>query len=303
MNVLIIGLGSIARKHISALRMLSDEVNIYALRSGGNSEKTEGVVNIYDLNTADALFQFAIISNPTAAHYSTIEQLLSLGVPLFIEKPLFHLLEKGELLVKKCMAEGIKTYVACNLRFHPCIKFIKRFLEDNNESINEVNIYSGSYLPDWRPQRDFRSVYSANPELGGGVHLDLIHELDYTYWLLGAPIDYCKHLTNKSTLDIQAIDFARYALFYDNFTASITLNYYRRDSKREIEILLEHGTLKADLLANTVTFDTQLLFEKKIEIYYTYVEQMKYFLENIHGDSPMMNNIEEAFEILKICLR
>lgn len=303
MNVLIIGLGSIARKHIYALKALSDKINIYALRSSDNNDQIEDVINIYELNHAKLSFDFAIISNPTAVHYKTIEQLLPLQIPLFIEKPLFHLLEEGEALVNKCVNEGIKTYVACNLRFHPCVQFLKQYLTNNISRINEVNIYCGSYLPDWRPQKDFRTIYSAHPELGGGVHLDLIHELDYSYWLFGAPISSYKQLTNHSCLDIRAVDYAHYNLSYAGFTANITLNYYRRDSKREIEILLEDGTLKADLLTGTVVLNNQLLFERKTDIHFTYVEQMKYFLENIHEDRVIMNDIEEAFKILKICLK
>jgi len=303
MNVLIIGLGSIAHKHIYALKALSEKVNIYALRSGNNSTQIEDIINIYELSQAKVPFDFAIISNPTAAHYKTIVQLLPLHIPLFIEKPLVHLLEEGDAIVKKCMSEDIKAYVACNLRFHPCIQFLKQYLTNNVSRINEVNIYCGSYLPDWRPQKDFRTIYSANPELGGGVHLDLIHELDYTYWLFGAPISSNKLLTNHSALDIRAVDYAYYNLSYTDFTINITLNYYRKDAKREIEILLEDGTLKADLLVGTVTFNSRLLFEKKTDIHFTYVEQMRYFLENIHENRTIMNNIEEASKILKICLK
>jgi predicted dehydrogenase len=303
MNVLIIGLGSIAHKHIYALRALSDKVNIYALRSGINATKTEGVTDIHDLDDVKIVFDFAIIANPTSSHYSTITQLLSFHIPLFIEKPLFHTLENGEALIQQCIEANIATYVACNLRFHPCLRFMKTYLDNNTKQINEVNIYSGSYLPDWRPQRDFRTIYSAIPELGGGVHLDLIHELDYAYWLFGTPDHHQKILTNHSSLKIDSIDFAHYNLLYKSFTANITVNYYRKHTKRELEILLEEDTINVNLIANTVTKNGELIFEQKTDIYYTYVEQMKYFLSALHKKEALMNNIQEAFKVLKICLQ
>ncbi|RAJ85807.1 putative dehydrogenase [Chitinophaga dinghuensis] len=303
MRVLIVGLGSIAHKHIYALNQLSADTEIYALRSGATGNKTDGVTDLYTLTDNSVQFDFAIISNPTSAHNDTIEQLLPLGIPLFIEKPLFHTLEKGQEVLDKCNELGIKTYVACNLRFNPIIRFVREYLGQTTAQINEVNIYTGSYLPDWRPQRDFRTIYSAIPELGGGVHLDLIHELDYACWLFGLPLSSQKKLTNKSSLDIPAIDFAHYNLEYPAFTANLTLNYYRRDTKRELEILFEDATLVADLVGGSVKRNGEIIFQQKTEVYYTYIEQMKYFLAYIKGQDLPMNNINEAFEILKICLK
>jgi len=68
-NILIIGLGSIAKKHIVALKQLNIIAKIYALRSKPNSEDLEGVINIYDLNNIDLFFDFAIISNSTNLHF------------------------------------------------------------------------------------------------------------------------------------------------------------------------------------------------------------------------------------------
>ncbi|MFX7793064.1 Gfo/Idh/MocA family oxidoreductase, partial [Acinetobacter baumannii] len=44
----------------------------------------------------------------------------------------------------------------------------------------------GQYLPDWRPTKDYRETVSAKTELGGGVLLELSHELDYAQWILGS---------------------------------------------------------------------------------------------------------------------
>ena len=51
---------------------------------------------------------------------------------------------------------------------------------------SSVRLWFGSWLPDWRPAVDYRPTYSARAELGGGVLLDAIHELDMLVWLLGA---------------------------------------------------------------------------------------------------------------------
>src|SRR5262249_7697805 len=142
MTVLIVGLGSIARKHIQALRLIRPDTRFYALRSSPAAAPVEGVTDCHDLSILPKV-DFVIIANPTSRHYDTIERLLYMRVPLFIEKPLFHELQGGADLVARC--EGMKTYVACNLRFHPCVGFVRNFLAAGRHRINEVNIYCGSY--------------------------------------------------------------------------------------------------------------------------------------------------------------
>ena len=253
MNVLIIGLGSIALKHIKALQELYPTIIIYALRRKGESSKgIEGVIEIYDINEIDIdSIDFILISNPTSVHYDTIRKVIMYKRPLFIEKPLFsEITEDSNALVNKVEEQGIPTYVACNLRFLECIAKIKELIV--GKRVNEVNVYCGSYLPDWRPNVDFRKVYSANKEMGGGVHIDLIHELDYIYWLFGTPYHTQSFFSNKSSLNITAYDYANYLWEYNDFSISVVLNYYRKDSKRTLEILTDEGTYLVDLLKNTI---------------------------------------------------
>jgi predicted dehydrogenase len=182
--------------------------------------------------------------------------------------------------------------------------FLKDYLSQQKPRINEVNIYCGSYLPDWRPGPDFRNLYSAQAEQGGGVHLDLIHELDYCTWLFGLPDTMRALKTNHSSLHIDAKDYALFSLLYPGFTAGITLNYYRRDPKRQIEILTENGTLIADLLKGSITdlSNNQVIFRTSVRIEDTYLRQMEYFLEHIQNNQQPMNNADEAAAVLKLAL-
>ena len=304
MNILIIGLGSIAQKHIHAIRQVHLDAIIYALRSSKDSEHIHNIKNIYSFDEIDFKIDFIIISNPTQLHEETIKKTLKTGCPLFIEKPVLSDTKNAEKLITGIKRKNIITYVACNLRFHPAIQFLKTHLAENQLTINEVNVYCGSFLPDWRPGRDFRKVYSANASMGGGVHLDLIHELDYCTWLFGKPNETVSVKRKVSSLKIDSIDAASYHLFYDHFTANITLNYFRRESKREIEIVTENGTIHADLIQCKVTNmkDNSILFRKEYEMKDTYSLQMKYFTDHIKQDLQPMNDFAEAVDVLKIAL-
>lgn len=304
MNVLIIGLGSIAKKHITALQSLKVDAEIYALRSNLNAVIEEDVENIYDLENSTVVFDFAIISNPTNLHHKYIEKLARKGIPLFIEKPAIHSLENAKELVQLIEDKKIVTYVACNLRFHPCIAFLKKKLETERLRVNELNVYCGSYLPDWRAGKDFRTIYSANASMGGGVHLDLFHELDYTIWLFGLPSKSKSILRNISSLEIDAVDYANYVLEYDSFTANVVLNYYRRKPKREIEIVLDEDTLTVDLIKNEIKNDVgDYLFKAEdFNVKDTYLFQLEYFIGCLKNNQVPMNSFAASVEILKICL-
>lgn len=303
MKVLIVGLGSIGLKHLHAIKKIQPDAEIFALRSSQPSGEIEGVVNLYNTTEIDSLkLDFAIISNPTSLHKKAIEKLVEFGFPLFIEKPLFSSLDIDELVNFICQKK-ILTYVACNLRFLDSIRFIKdQLLKYPNKRLNEVNVYCGSPLPKWRTGSDYRKSYSAIPELGGGVHLDLIHELDYIFWLLGAPEKVNRNFRNKSSLSIAAFDYANYLLDYSGFCVNVVLNYYRSEAKRNLELVFEDETWDINLLINQVKCNNEILFSSKQRIFDTYETQMIYFWEYIRKKKQPMNSIFEAHEVLKICL-
>lgn len=302
MNVLIVGLGSIAHKHVNALRKIKLSVSIYALRSSTVSKHWEGITDLYMWQeVVEREFDFAIVSNPTSEHKDSINKLLDLNIPLFIEKPLFHRLDIEEQ-VMALFKSGHLTYVACNLRFLDALQYLKLYMQQQHYRVNEVNVYCGSYLPDWRKGTDYKKNYSAIPDLGGGVHIDLIHEVDYVYWLFGIPTKINRIFKKNSSLGICAYDYANYCLEYSDFCAEIVLNYYRRDAKRTLEIVCEEVTISVDLLQNAVWENGKVIFQSRQEIKDTYFEQMKYFIYCLSENKQSFNTILDAYRVLQICL-
>lgn len=301
MNVLICGLGSIADKHIAALHNIDENIKIYALRSSVDSQPREDVINIYDNNKLkDLNFSFAIISNPTAKHKEALENLVQYNIPLFIEKPLHYNLDISEL-VEEINNKEIITYVACNLRFLGGLQFIKQKINAQEKRVNEVNVYCGSYLPQWR-DGNYREQYSAIPELGGGAHIDLIHELDYIYWLWGLPKSKKSTLKHNSSLHIGAIDYANYCFDYNQFCVNVVLNYFRRDYKRTIEIVFEDDTWTLDIVKNQVRSINNIIFDSPKGILDTYETQMRYFISLLKDGKQSFNTINDAYNTLKMAL-
>lgn len=300
MKVLIIGFGSIARKHVSAIRTMKQDCEFVALRSGKSGQSDDGINDILSIGEIDD-FDFCIISNPTSNHLSSLKSILKFNKPVFLEKPPFAKLEEEEIeLIAKVKKSQSYIYSAFNLRFLDALNYTKKHIKF--ELIQEVNVYCGSYLPDWRKGVDYRENYSAHEDKGGGVHLDLIHEIDYALWIFGKPKKVSSVKKNASHLKISAYDYAHYLFEYNHFCLSMTLNYFRREPKRILEIVTKDHTVKVDLINNNVydTTNNVLLFESKQSVVDTYTEQMKYFFNQIKDKNDF--SFEESIEALKIAL-
>lgn len=284
-----------------ALKTLNPAVAVYALRSNNSSKNIEGVINCYNLSEVPLDVRFVIISNPTSLHLKTIQEVVRLKVPLFIEKPPVQSLVQAEELKNVIKLIEVPSYTAFNLRFHPVIKWLKENISAFR--VIEVNVYCGSYLPSWRPEQDYRKVYSARKELGGGVHLDLTHEIDYLLWIFGQPCNVKSSKRRISDLEISSVDCAKYWLDYEEFSVNVNLNYYRRDPKRTIEIVTGETTLECDLISSRIVdlMSQKLIFQSQANID-TYIDQMKYYMDCINSKKAPMNSLQEALTTLEVCL-
>ena len=303
MNVLIIGLGSIALKHIKVLREINANTSIFALRSSKLSARVSGVKDLFEWEeVVSNKFHFCIISSPSSLHLSHIKLVEVLRIPIFIEKPLF--INRSQINDFKILdLKNLRSYVACNFRFNPIIEFLKDDLMINSKNIYEVTAYCGSYLPNWRPNKDYRKVYSSIKELGGGVNIDLIHEPDYFVHLFGLPEHSRVHNRKVSSLEINSNDSSIIYLSYKSFQASITLNYFRKDARRTLEIVTDKKTVFVDFLKGIVKdLETNTILYESSEdlIESSYKKQMLFFLNSIKSNEYKMNSIEEALSVLNI---
>jgi predicted dehydrogenase len=250
LKVLIIGYGSIGKRHKTVCEQLGYFVHVVSAHS---KESKFFFSSIKDgLNNFDP--NYVVISNDTFKHLETIKELKSLNFNgnILIEKPIFASFSDVSMTNFKCVK------VAYNLRFHPLVQKLKDLL--NGQSIISSYFYIGQHLSEWRPNRDYRDVYSASREKGGGVLLDLSHDLDLILYLLG---DY-KRLTaiggKYSSLDISSDDI--YGLLIKTEACpviSIQLNYLDRRAKRKILINTNYHTFEADLISGELYIDKELV--------------------------------------------
>lgn len=313
MKILFVGLGSIGKRHLSNLQMVANrrnidiEVILYRSSNVVNNIPYKQITD-YELALAenpDVVF----ICNPTHLHLDFAIKAANKGCHLFIEKPLSHSLEKVDDLINVTHNKENIVLVGCNMRFHPGLKLVKKLIDNNTiGDIYSVSASVGQYLPDWRPNQDYRLSYSAKEEYGGGAILDLIHELDYVYWLIGDVSEVCALSGKVSKLEIETEDIAEILLRTKNgIFGHIHLDYLQRDYSRNCKIIGEYGTILWDYKEEVVKhFDIRKQNWKVYNISCDrndmYVEEIEHFFDCIiYGHKPLIP-IEEGKRVLEIAI-
>jgi predicted dehydrogenase len=173
--------------------------------------------------------------------------------------------------------------------------------------VSYARAFFGSYLPGWRKHGDYRKSYSAQAVLGGGVILDLSHEIDYMYWFFGMPEGVISAAGKLSDLAITSEDTAEIILRYPSLMGSIHVDYTRRVPKRGFFAQGEKGVLSADLLKNTITIiipgkEPAVVSFGDLDRNQMYLDEAKEFIACMRGKKAPLVSLDEGIDVLAICL-
>lgn len=251
MKATIIGYGSIGRRHAEILSGLGLDISIVSSHAKGLNWPT------YD-NLSKCLDEFKpeyiIVCNETSAHAQTIKLLSSFNGKVLIEKPISN----DHLSLKGVEIQEENFFVAYNLRFHPCLVKLREILK--GQKVLSTQVYVGQYLPTWRPDTDYRKSYSASKAKGGGVLLDLSHELDYLLYFFGKWESLTSIMGKLSHLEIDSEDsFSGLIKMKDCPLVSLNMNYLDRFSRREVTINTDEKTIRVDLVKSEIIIDKDVL--------------------------------------------
>lgn len=305
LKVCFVGIGSIAKRHIKNLMLVCSlrgiELQIDAIRhsssklSDTDTFLTDVYYSVYEApNDYDVVF----ITNPTELHLQTIIEFENKTKNYFIEKPISSISQINKANNLRIKKDAI-YYVACPLRYHAVIQYIRQNIDLNN--VISVRSISSSYLPDWRPGTDYRDTYSAHTNLGGGVSIDLIHEWDYIAWLFGMPLEINYMHGKLSKLEIDSDDYAIYLARYLDKVIELHLDYFGRKTIRKIELITSEDTIIGDIASNKITF---LKTEQVIEFHEDrdsfQIKELEHFLNMLEGKDLNDSDINHAVSILKL---
>lgn len=307
-KIAIVGLGSIGRRHIlnifEVLNTKKIAFSIDVIRRNKNSNVDSDlqnyISNIYsEKDNIDNDYDVIFITNPTFLHFSSIKKYAKHTKNMFIEKPIF---EKTEYDISDLdLDEGGTYYIACPLRYTRVLQYVKKNIDLSE--VYSARVISSSYLPNWRPNTDYRQSYSANQIMGGGVSLDLIHEWDYIKYLFGKPEHVYNFRGKFSSLDISSEDISIYIARYRDKLVELHLDYFGEKDIRQLQLFTCNDTIEVDFLNNTIKYLSEgkvIEFDDDRNSYQ--LREIENFFNIVEGFAINENTIDDAYETVKIAI-
>jgi predicted dehydrogenase len=330
MKTIIIGLGGIGQRHLRNLRRLCGtdmEIVAYDPRSNPpvltDSLKVEDGVSLEKKYNLSIFLDFekalaekpqaAFVCNPTSLHVPAALQAARQGCALFIEKPLSHNLDRVDELISLAEGQNLAAAVGYQMRFHPCLQRLHALVQDKKVGrILSVRAVVGEYLPGWHTYEDYRQGYAARQDLGGGVILSQIHELDYLYWLFGMPRRIFGLGGHLSNLEVDVEDTADILMecMVDGHLIPISLHqdYIQNPPSRSCEIIGDAGKILMDIRALTVNvFDGNgnLMEANSFESFQRnqqFMDELTCFLDSMQGKQTPLVNLHDGAQSLRMAL-
>lgn len=301
MRVLFFGLGSIGQRHARLLQEEFPSYDLAALRTRrGQTPCNVQLKEFASWQEADGFnADVSFVTNPTDLHIQTALECAKKSMHLFVEKPLGCSVAGLDDLEKEIQSRNLCSYVGYHLRFHPVVDFLKKYLDLSK--IEKVEIECRSYLPDWRPGQDVRHSYSARVDKGGGVLLDVSHEIDYASYLFGPILNLEGTLEKRANVTVDAEDYASLSLSTGGVKGiRITLDFVSKEWIRIIKVSFKDGKQwTADLNAWCVKDqDNEEVATFEPDVDANFRRQLRYFFANLNNPG-MMNNVVEAGALLR----
>jgi len=327
MKVLFIGLGGIGQRHLRNLHAkFGDNVSFLAyrvrdLRKTVTPELTidEDVdfIEKYSVKVFSDLDEtlsekpdVVFVCNPSSFHMPICIKAAKAGCHIFVEKPLSHSMDGVEELIALCQSKDLITLVGFQLRFHPCYTLVKKLIyEGAIGKLLSVRAEVGEYMPGFHKWEDYRGLYTSKKELGGGVVLSQIHEIDYLYDLFGVPTNIYALGGHFSSLDIDVEDTVD-VLMRTTFKRSILpislhMDFIQRPPSRNCKIIGENGTITMDFVESKVTVEKAGKIETHTFVFERndlFIKEIDHFFDCVFKHQQSIVPIEDGADSLRIAL-
>ncbi len=312
-KLLVIGIGSIGKRHISNFKKYFKEIYILDNRPDRLKEACS-LFNItghfQSLNKALSFTNYdtCLICTPPSSHLGIALKCVQKGIPIFIEKPLGMSCKGWKQVSDICKRKKLVNYVAYCHRF---INYTNDFLKilKNKKKIGKIysiNLNWCSYLPNWHPHEKYTNFYMAKKEQGGGALLDDSHGIDLIRYFFGEVKKVSARIYNLSELKLTSDDsFYGFFEMKNNAVVQIKFELFSRINDISITVHSSNGTFIWDRVNHQIVMKEK---NKKIKIkryklnnlMNMYTDQTKFYFNLLKKNKKHFNTIEDALNTQKI---
>lgn len=316
MNILIVGAGSIGKRHLK--NVLAHKEGLVPSVVEPNPERQKEVealgvnpANIFK-SREDALngktYDGVIIATPTVFHYDDAIAIAKAGIPLMIEKPLGADASRAAELKKAVQDKGIFSFTAYCFRFDPVANEFAKML---NEGKIGKPLYAraemSTFLPEWHPHEDYRDFYMSKKHLGGGTLLDQSHLYDMTQWFFG-DFESVFGITKKhSYLEMDTDDFGEFLFnMKSGINVSVHIDLFTRNWREFFQVTGETGTLTWDIHTRKIILENEkkekTILMEGIDYNQMYINELDYFVRQLRSggkeSGPVYDHGQRVVEVI-----
>jgi len=305
-NVIVFGYGNIAKKHIKNLTKISSKFNFFVIVKNIKKYQNTNNIKIFDtLRDIDLnIFKYVLICSPANTHLKYFKYFSDKKIKIFIEKPLDTNISLVERYLKKIDKIKADINIGYVFRKNFLAKKVSQIIRKKNfGNVKSVKIKASSYLPNWRKNKDYKNTVSAKKNLGGGVLLELSHEIDYLFWFFGEPHLLKSKLIYDKSLKIEVETGAQLELTHKKgFKIIIELDFHSKNKNiRFCKIIGKKNNLLWDIKKKMVILKN--LKTQKIKKYFDtgdmYFNQMHHFINKRFNSHYSKKSLKNSLKILK----
>jgi len=257
-SVLVVGMGSIGRRHTRILR----ELGVSDIRACDTSaERLDAARQDFGIAETYASFEEALrsrpqavfVCSPTALHVEQALAALAAGADVFIEKPLSTSLGGIEQLEAAARTppsailpplqrggRGGVVMVGHCFRFHEGLLRAKKMIEQGRIGrLVSIRCMVGEYIPDVMPS--YKTMYIS--QYSGAY--ELMHEIDLALWFANQAPDRVIAIDGSaSDVGMRSPDLVEAVIrFGERLVASVHLDFFQRARRRQTELMGTQGTI------------------------------------------------------------
>jgi predicted dehydrogenase len=316
MKIAILGYGAIARRHLDILIDIigRESLDVLVCRERSLPLKPEHAWARVTANFGEAVDfapECAIVASPATKHVEQAAKLAALGTHLLVEKPLSADLPGTDELIRICEAKEIAVLVGYDMNYLPTMRYLSDAVASGAAGrVISMSSEVGQFLPDWRPGVDYRHTVSAKSSLGGGVLLELSHEIEYADRLLGGAKSVFCNCSVSGLLDIDAEDSADIIMEGANgATAAIHLDMLQKVPSRSCRVAGTDGALRADFIEGAVFIRTakdraerRCFGDSPQSPNHAYIEQMSHFLACAKGEAEPLVSCRRGVRVVELAV-